>query len=97
MLVTENPRRALTRFSTTPAPADCLVLSTHTLGSEAVDAFNELPGNDFLAGVPAILLIGAGQTGFVDAARTDARRRVVRMPVPVEEITRLLEGLVARE
>ena len=96
VLLTENPRRALSRFSSTPAPADCLVLSTHVLGADAVDAFNALSDDAFLAGVPAVLLIGPKQAGFADAARTDDRRRVVRMPVPAEEMGRLLGDLVGQ-
>ncbi|MFM8413556.1 MAG: serine/threonine-protein kinase [Planctomycetota bacterium] len=94
VLLTENPRRALSRFSSTPAPADCLVLSTHALGADAVDAFNALSSDAFLSGVPAVLLIGPKQAGFAEAAKTDERRRVVRMPVPAEEMGRLLGDLV---
>lgn len=94
VLLTENPRRALSRFSSTPAPADCLVLSTHALGAEAVEAFNALSGDAFLSGVPALLLVGTKQAGFAEAARTDGRRRVVRTPVPAEEMGRLLGDLL---
>jgi CheY-like chemotaxis protein len=95
VLLTENPRRALTRFASTPPPADCLVLSTHALGTDAVDAFNALAADPFLAAVPALLLLGSKQAGFAAAARTDERRRVARMPVPPDEMARLLGDLVA--
>jgi len=95
VLVTENPRRALSRFSSAPLPADCLVLSTRTLGAEAVEAFNELSTDPFLAAVPAVLLLGSQQAGYADAARPDHRRLVVRMPVPTEEMGRILGTLVA--
>jgi eukaryotic-like serine/threonine-protein kinase len=95
VLLTENPRRALTRFSSSPLPADCLVLSTHALGGEAVDAFNALSSDPFLAEVPAVLLLGSKQAGFADAARTDGRRRVVQMPVQAEAMNQVLQDLVA--
>jgi len=95
VLVTENPQRALTRFSSTPAPADCLVLSTHALGDDAVTAFNALTSDPFLAAVPAVLLLGAKQADLAGAARSDGRRRVVQMPVPTVEMTRVLDELVA--
>jgi serine/threonine-protein kinase len=95
VLLTENPRRALSRFSSTPPPADCLVISTHALGPEAVDAFNALASDPFLAAVPALLLLGSKQAGFEAAAHTDVRRRVVRMPVPADEMSRLLADLLA--
>jgi hypothetical protein len=37
VLITENPQRALVRFSTTPLPADCLVISSQLLGEAAID------------------------------------------------------------
>jgi CheY-like chemotaxis protein len=95
VLLTENPRRALSRFSSSPLPADCLVLSTHALGGEAVDAFNALSSDPFLAEVPAVLLLGSKQAGFADAARTDGRRRVVQMPVQAEAMNQVLQDLVA--
>jgi serine/threonine-protein kinase len=95
VLLTENPQRALSRFSSTPLPADCLVLSTHTLGDDAVVAFNKLTSDPFLAAVPAVLLLGSKQAELAAAARSDGRRRVVQMPVPTEAMTRLLQEVVA--
>ncbi len=95
VLLTESPRRALSRFSTAPLPADCLVLSTHALGEDAVDAFNRLTSDPFLAEVPAVLLLGSKQSGFAAAARTDGRRRVVQMPVQAEAMHQVLREVVA--
>jgi len=95
VLLTENPQRALSRFSSTPLPADCLVLSTHSLGDDAVAAFNSLTSDPFLAAVPAVLLLGSKQAGLAAAARSDGRRRVVQMPVQTEEMTRVLQELAA--
>ncbi|MEX0689557.1 MAG: protein kinase [Pirellulales bacterium] len=94
VLITENPQRALARFATTPPPADCLVVSTHSLGRAAVDAFNTLTTDPFLAEVPAILLAGSRQADLASTARCDGRRRIVQMPVQAEELTRLLDDLV---
>lgn len=95
VLLTENPQRALSRFASTPPPADCLVLSTHSLGGDAVAAFNTLATDPFLAAVPAVLLLGANQAGLADAARGDDLRRVVQMPVQTAAMTRVLHELVA--
>ncbi|MFM7138470.1 MAG: protein kinase domain-containing protein [Planctomycetota bacterium] len=95
VLLTENPQRALSRFSSTPLPADCLVLSTHALGDDAVTAFNTLTSDPFLAAVPAVLLLGSKQADLAGAARSDGRRRVIQMPVPTEAMSRVLEELVA--
>jgi serine/threonine-protein kinase len=95
VLLTENPQRALTRFSSTPLPADCLVLSTHSLGDDAVAAFNTLTSDPFLAAVPAVLLLGSKQADLAGAARSDGRRRVVQMPVQAEAMSKVLQELVA--
>ncbi len=95
VLLTENPQRALTRFASTPPPADCLVLSTHALGEDAVAAFNTLTTDPFLAAVPAVLLLGSKQADLAGAARSDGRRRVVQMPVQTEAMSRVLQELVA--
>jgi serine/threonine-protein kinase len=95
VLITENPQRALTRFASTPPPADCLVLSTHSLGGDAVAAFNTLTTDPFLAAVPAVLLLGSKQADLAGAARSDGRRRVVQMPVQTDDMTRVLREVVA--
>lgn len=96
VLLTENPQRALVRFSAVPPPADALVLCSHKLGQAAVDAFNTLSSDQMYAAVPALLLVGARQNDVAAAARTDARRRVVRLPMPGDELGRVLRELVPR-
>ena len=94
VLLTENPQRALNRFSTVPAPADALVLCSHTLGRAAVEAFNTLSADQIYAAVPALLLVGARQDDVAAAARPDARRHVVRLPMPGEELGRKLREIM---
>jgi CheY-like chemotaxis protein len=94
VLVTENPQRALSRFATTPPPADCLVISARTLGAAAVEAFNTLSGDPFYAAVPAVLLTNPKQEPLAAQARVDDRRRLVRMPVSPADVSRLLDDLL---
>ena len=95
VLLTENPQRALSRFSATPPPAKCLVLSAQTLGSAAVDAFNTLSNDPSMAHVPAILLTSPKHPELTSAAKGDTRRRVVQLPIEPRQMTALLESLVA--
>lgn len=95
VLLTENPQRALSRFSSTPLPADCLVLSAYSLGDEAVAAFNALTSDPFLAAVPAVLLLGSKQAELAAAARSDDLRRVVQMPVQTDQMMQLLQEIGA--
>ena len=94
VLVTENAHRALARFSTTPLPADCLVISTQSIGEEAVDAFNKLTTDPFFSQVPAILLVPAKHRELAEKAATDERRRVLPTPFHTRQITEMLDELV---
>ena len=96
VLVTENPQRALARFSNQPLPADFLVLSTRTLGEAAVEAFNQLSADPSYADVPAILLVGEKQAAMAGRARADDRRRIVPMPVHSGELGVTLVAITTR-
>jgi eukaryotic-like serine/threonine-protein kinase len=96
VLLTENPDRALARFSGTPLPADFLVLSSRSLGMSAVEAFNRLSTEPYLADVPAILLVPPNQAAVASAAKVDARRQVLQMPVAAEAVRRAVSGILTR-
>jgi serine/threonine-protein kinase len=93
VLVTENPQRALARFSTQPLPANCLIMSAQSLGARAVDAFNTLSSDPFLADVPAVLLADPRQPAINGRAREDDRRRLVSLPIQADAMVKLLETL----
>ena len=94
VLITENPQRALSRFATTPPPADLLVLSAQKLGEQAVEAFNALSADPFYAAVPAVLIAGPRQEGLAAQVRVDDRRKFVQLPVSTADFSRLLAGLL---
>jgi len=96
VLMTENPERALGRFSSTPLPADCLVVSAQTLGDTALEAFNRLSTDPFFAAVPAVLLVNARQRELASRALVDERRKIFEAPVKAEEITAILDGIVKK-
>lgn len=94
VLLTESPRRALTRFASRPLPADCLVISAQELGDEAVEVFNELSQDAFYSEIPAILIASSRQEGVLQAARFDNRRRLLQIPINSEKMISLLEDLI---
>lgn len=94
VLLTENPPRALARFSTTPLPADCLVISTQSLAESAIEAFNKLTTDPFYAQVPAILLVAPRHRELAQQAVVDERRRTLHTPFHTSDITQLLAELV---
>lgn len=93
VLLTENPQRALARFSSTPLPANCLVISTLTLGDLALEAFNQLTADPFLAPVPAVLLVNSKQQAIADQARIDALRKVAVMPIGGADMLKLIQSV----
>jgi serine/threonine-protein kinase len=94
VLITESPQRALSRFATTPPPADMLVLSAQKLGGQAVEAFNALSSDPFYAAVPAVLIAGPKQADLAEQVRVDDRRKFVQLPMPSADFSRLLAGLL---
>ena len=94
VLLTESPRRALTRFASRPLPADCLVISAQELGDEAVEVFNELSQDSFYSEVPAILIASGWQEEVLQAAQFDDRRRLLQIPINSEKMISLLKDLI---
>jgi len=94
VLITENPQRALARFSTTPLPADCLILCGPSLGESAVEAFNTLSSDPFFKHVPAILIVSAKQKHLAAGAKTDERRQVMETPVHAGPMLQLMEAVI---
>jgi response regulator RpfG family c-di-GMP phosphodiesterase len=95
VLLTENLQRALDLCSATPRTADCLVISTQSLGEEAITAFNKLTTDPFYSQVPAILLIGQKQREIATQAVVDERRRVLVTPFHTRDLTSLLEAIMS--
>ena len=95
VLVTENARRALTRFESIPRPADVLLLSSQVLGSEAVEVFNALAPDPYLKKVPAVLITSARQEELAAEAAEDDLRHVVTMPFKASTLLQLVQDLIA--
>jgi CheY-like chemotaxis protein len=94
VLITENPQRALARFSTTPLPADCLVMCTQSLGEAALEAFNTLSSDPFFRQVPAVLVVNGRQKHLLAGARVDERRRTTETPMQGARMVELLDSLI---
>jgi serine/threonine-protein kinase len=96
VLVTENPKRALSRFETIPPPADILLLSSQVLGHDAVSVFNALAPDPYLKKIPALLITSARQAELVSEAVEDDLRQVVTMPFKASDLlqrVKILTGI----
>ena len=97
VLVTENPKRALTRFETVPAPADLLLLSSQVLGHDAVSVFNALARDPYLKKIPALLITSARQSEIVAEAVEDDLRQVVTMPFEASDLLQRVKTLTGNK
>ena len=93
VLVTENPKRAITRFESVPAPADILLLSSQVLGHDAVSVFNSLAPDPYLKKIPAVLITSARQSEIVAEAVEDDLRHVVTMPFKASDLLEKVKNL----
>jgi CheY-like chemotaxis protein len=97
VLLTENPQRAIARFSSIPLPADFLVISSRELGAAAVEAFNKLSTESYLADVPAILMVSPKQPQVSAAAKVDGRRKLLSLPLQAGELSKVLGEILPRK
>lgn len=94
VLMTEDPQRALSRFSGEDLPAQCLVFSAVELGEQAVEAYESFTSNPATMGIPVILLLGKDHAAWIN--RTDGREHhvVLQMPITVGKFREVLDRLV---
>ena len=97
VLVTENPKRALTRFESVPAPADLLLLSSQVLGQDAVSVFNALAPDPYLKKIPALLITSARQSEIVAEAIEDDLRQVITMPFEASDLLQRVKTLTGND
>ena len=97
VLVTENPKRAITRFESVPTPADILLLSSQVLGHDAVSVFNSLAPDPYLKKIPALLITSARQLDLVAEAVEDDLRHVVTMPFEASDLLQKVKTLTGNK
>ena len=78
-------------------PADFLVISSRELGLAAVEAFNTLSKESYLADVPAILLTSPKQPQVSAAAKVDGRRKLLPLPLQAAELSKVLGEILLRK
>jgi len=94
VLVTQDPDRALSRFSENVNTADCLVFSTGGLGESALEAFNRFGEEQHTRKIPAVLLLGEKHLAWKKQAKLDRHRVAVSMPIKLRQFRELLARLI---
>ncbi len=94
VLVYANPERAIERFASGEAPADCVLFSAPELGNSALEAFNQFGLDEHTKDLPAILLVDEKQQHIIRNAITGPRRIMLSMPLKVRELRTALLHLL---
>lgn len=95
VLLTADPKFALTRFTQDAGTADCVVFSTASLGAAAMKMFNRFGEQVDTANIPAVLLLDEKHAHWKSKADDQApHREVVTMPVKIKAFGQLITGLV---
>jgi serine/threonine-protein kinase len=97
VLATENPERAINRVSSTPPPADGLILVAEEIGEPAVEAFRGLVRHPFLSTLPAMLILGEEQAALAGSVFSEGPRLVVQKPVDDKTLARSILKVFAAE
>ncbi|MCG8449522.1 MAG: protein kinase [Pirellulales bacterium] len=86
VLMTSDPERLFQRFYENSNMADVLLLSSGNIGEGAVEAFNRLGEESATKNVPAVLLLGDGQSDWKERASAGERRTVIQMPLKSRQL-----------
>jgi serine/threonine protein kinase len=94
VLLTADPKFALSRFTQDMSAADCVVFSTASLGAAAMKMFNRFGEQPSTAKVPAVLLLDEKHAHWKSKADAKAdHREVVTMPIKIKKFGQLLTSL----
>ena len=95
VLVTNDAERPVNWFRTHAVkPADCVVYSSGTLKEEALEGFNEFGMHAETRDVPAILLLGEGQSEWKSKARLAPHRVALAAPLKLKEFRETVEQIL---
>ena len=95
VLVTNNPTRAIERFSEDARAADLVLFSTGALGKSALNAFNDCAKDPSLQAVPAVLLLDERHRDWQSEAAVESHRVAVAMPITLRQLRETLVKLLA--
>ena len=94
VLMTEDPRRAIARFTEQELPAQCLIFSAVELGETAVEAYETFTSNPTTMGIPAVLLLGKHHEEWLNRTDGEEHHVVLQMPITVGKFREVLDRLV---
>jgi eukaryotic-like serine/threonine-protein kinase len=96
VLMSSDPRRALSLFDEDPRTAHCIVLCAGDLGEPALDAFNRFAVGTRTAHVPAVLVLGKNQNEWLPRATVASHRVAVASPVRIRQLREVVANLLRK-
>ena len=96
VLVLSDPRRAIQRCESEERVADCVVVGCYSLGRAGLEVFNRFGQLDHTRNIPAILLLGEKQVGYVREALLNDHRVAAKMPLKMREFRGILKKLLSQ-
>lgn len=87
ILIISDPERAVERYEFGDSPSvDCILINAQSLGTRAVDAFNQLAIVQNSRMIPAILMLGEKQKDIAPDTIHCGTRGIIQMPVTVRNL-----------
>ena len=86
VLVSSDPQRALTRFVDDQSAADLVLFCSASLGSSAVQSFNQFGADTFTKGVASVLLLDESHGMWFEEADAAPHRIAIRMPIKLRQL-----------
>jgi serine/threonine-protein kinase len=94
VLITTDPRRAVSLFDEDPRTANCILFCSSDLGEPALDAFNRFAVGTRTAHVPAVLVVGKEQNDWLPKANIAPHRIAVASPLRIRQLRELVARLM---
>jgi serine/threonine-protein kinase len=94
VLITTDPRRAVSLFDEDPRTANCILFCSSDLGEPALDAFNRFAVGTRTAHVPAVLVVGKEQNDWLRRANIAPHRIAVASPLRIRQLRELVARLM---
>lgn len=95
LIIISDPERAVERYEYGDSPSvDCIFINAQTLGIQAVEAFNNFAIVQNSRYIPAILMLGEKQDGFVKDTIRCGTRGIVQLPITVRSLFGIIEKLL---
>ena len=94
VLVIGDSERGYQRIAKDPKVADCVIISTVSLGREGLEVFQKLSSDSNTAHIPLVLLLGKKQEKLLKRIKAAENHRTAIMPIKLKGLRQDLRELI---